>query len=233
MKAVVLAAGVGSRLRPMTDHLPKCLVPVQGRALLDLWLDSLATAGVDEVLVNLHHLPDLVLEHLGRRVGPPAVVTAYEPRLLGSAGTLRANSDFFAGEDLFLAVNGDNLTDFDPALLADAQRASGGLATLGVFRTPRPEACGIVEARDGLVVGFEEKPAVPRSDLANAGLYAFSPEIVGLVRDDVPQDIGFHLLPQLVGRARVLDIGDAFFLDIGTPEAYAVAEREWGGVGCS
>lgn len=233
MKAVVLAAGVGSRLRPVTDHLPKCLVPIQGRALLDLWLDALARAGVDEVLVNLHHLPDRVLEHLARREGPPTVVTAYEPRLLGSAGTLRANREFLAGEELFLAVNGDNLTNFDPRLLAEAHRAAGGLATLGVFRTPRPQDCGVVEVRDDVVVGFEEKPVAPRSDLANAGLYAFSPEVVALVREDVPQDIGYHLLPQLVGRARALDIGDAFFLDIGTPEAYAVAQREWGGVGCS
>ena len=113
MKAFLLAAGLGTRLRPLTDHMPKCLVPVEGRPLLDLWLDNFRRAGVDEVLVNLHHRPDQVRSHLRPTAGSPRSATSYEPILLGSAGTLAADRDFVGSDEVFLAVNADNLTDFD------------------------------------------------------------------------------------------------------------------------
>lgn len=227
MKAFLLAAGLGTRLRPVTDTVPKCLVPIDGTPLLDIWLDLLARAGVTEVLVNLHHLPEQVVDHLARRAQPTRVRTVFEPTLLGSAGTLLHNRDFVAGEPVFLAVNADGLTDFDLTTLVDAHRTSGAVATLGLFRAPDPKSCGIVELRDGVVAAFEEKPARPKGDLANAGLYAFSPEALDRVRGPLPRDIGLHLLPELVGSARGIVLGDAYFRDIGTPEALAVADREW------
>ena len=227
MKAFLLAAGLGTRLRPLTDTVPKCLVTVGGVPLLDLWLEQLSAVGVTEVLVNLHHLAAQVEDHLGARPQPVTVRTAYEPTLLGSAGTLVQNRDLVAGEDLFLVVNADNLTDFDLRALVDAHRASDTIATLALFRTPHPSSCGIVELRDGLVASFEEKPPNPQGNLANAGLYAFSPDVIDLVPTPLPRDIGLHLLPRLVGRARGLSIGGAWFADIGTPEALARARREW------
>ena len=228
MKAFLLAAGPGTRLRPLTDHLPKCLVPVGGRPLLDRWLDSLRAAGVDEVLVNLHHLPDVVRGHLVAHGGSPRVRTTFEPTLLGSAGTLRENREFLADDAVFLAVNGDDLTDFDLRLLTRALDAAPDAdAAVAVFHAPRPEACGILEVVDGIVVSFEEKPVSPRSDLANAGLYAFRTSVLGLVPVGTPVDIGTHLLPRLVGRLVAVDVGHAFLVDIGTPEALARAEAEW------
>lgn len=227
MRAVLLAAGLGTRLRPLTDRIPKCLVEVCGRPLLDIWLDAFDQAGVDEVLVNLHHLPEQVEEHLARRACGPVVRTVLEPELLGSAGTLRANRDFVGDDEMFLVVNADNLTDFDLRRLVDAHRAGRAIATVTVFRSPRPSACGIVEVVGDLVTGFEEKPAHPRSDLANAGLYAFDPDVIGLIEGPPPKDIGFDLLPALVGRARALSLGGAYFSDIGTPEALARADRDW------
>jgi mannose-1-phosphate guanylyltransferase len=185
---------------------------------------------VDEVLLNLHHLPDLVLGHLSRRSGAPVVRTVFERELLGSAGTLVANGDWIRDEDMFLVVNADNLTDFDLRLLVEAHRNGGAMATLTVFRTPRPSACGVVEVVGDVVTGFEEKPAHPRSDLANAGLYAFHPDVLTLIEGTPPKDIGFDLLPGLVGRARALSLGGAYFADIGTPEALARANSEWKGV---
>lgn len=228
MKAVLLAAGLGTRLRPVTDAVPKCLVEVGGRTLLDTWLDGLVAAGVDEVLVNTHHLADQVADHVARRTTGPAVHLAHEPVLLGSAGTLLRNRGFLDGEDMFLVLNADNLTDFDLRVLVDAHREGGAVATLTVFRTPRPSECGILEVVDGRVVGFVEKPAEPRSDLANAGMYAFGPEVLDEVPDSLPRDVGFDLLPRLVGRARAVSIGDSWFLDIGTPEALERARAEWG-----
>jgi mannose-1-phosphate guanylyltransferase len=227
MKAFLLAAGLGTRLRPLTDTTPKCLISIDGRTLLDIWLDALAAVGVDDVLVNLHHLPGLVTAHLAQRGTRPRVQTVFEPTLLGSAGTLRANQDFVSEEEMFLAVNADNLTEFDLGTLIEAHREGAAIATLSVFRAPRPSECGIVEVRDGVVSGFEEKPAHPRSDLANAGMYAFSPVVLGLIDGPNPRDIGYDLLPALVGRSRVVDIGDAYLTDIGTPEALARATREW------
>ena len=93
--------------------------------MLDIWLDAMAKVGVSEVLLNAHHLADQVQAHLAARVGAPAVHLVVEPELLGSAGTLRANRDFVDGEDMFLAINADNLTDFDLGVLIDAHRAGG------------------------------------------------------------------------------------------------------------
>ena len=122
MKAFLLAAGVGSRLSAVTDTIPKCMVPIGGRPLLDIWLDAFDRAGVDEVLVNLHHLPDVVRHHLDARTGPPAVRTFFEPELLGSAGTLPANRAWINAEEMFLACYADNLTDFDLRSLIQAHR---------------------------------------------------------------------------------------------------------------
>jgi mannose-1-phosphate guanylyltransferase len=227
MKAFLLAAGLGTRLRPITDTVPKCLVEVGGRPLLDIWLDALAAAGVDEVLVNTHHLADVVRAHVAGRTGTPHVRLSHEPVLLGSAGTLAVNRDFVAGEEAFLAVNADNLTDVDLRVLVDAHRASGAVATVTVFRTPQPSACGIVEVADGRMVGFVEKPANPVSDLANAGLYAFDPSLLDEIPSPLPRDIGFDLMPRLVGRASVVPLGDAFFADIGTPAALEHARSVW------
>ena len=229
MKAFLLAAGLGTRLRPITDTVPKCMVEVGGRPMLDIWLDALAKAGVDEVLVNTHHLPAVVEAHVAGRSGAPAVRLSHEPVLLGSAGTLLANRDFVAGEDMFLVVYADNLTDFDLARLVEAHRSGGMLATLSVFRAPRPSECGIVDVRDGRVVGFVEKPASPPGDLANAGMYAFSPRVLDEIPEPLPRDIGFDLLPRLVGRAGVVTVGAGLFLDIGTPAALERARSVWRG----
>ncbi len=230
MKAFLLAAGLGTRLRPVTEHTPKCLLPIGGQPLLDIWLDAMARAGVDEVLVNLHHLPDQVTDHLADRRRPPVVRTVFEAELLGSAGTLWANREWVAGEEMFLAVNADNLTDFDLRALIEAQRAGRVLATLALFKAPEPSACGIVEIdADGLVVGFVEKPPVPTSDLANAGLYAFHPSVIDLLAGAAahpPLDIGYQLLPHLVGRARTVLVA-GYFRDIGTIDAYRHAQADW------
>jgi len=227
VKAFLLAAGVGSRLRPVTDTVPKCMVTVGGRPMLDIWLDALDRAGVDEVLVNLHYLPDVVRGHLVGRAAPPAVRTVFEPELLGSAGTLRANRDWVDGEEMFLACYADNLTDFDLQALADAHRVGGAVATLAVFHSDNPSAGGVVElGPGGRVTAFTEKPAEPVSDLVNAGMYAFHPSVLDEIDGAPPRDIGYDLLPQLVGRARAVPV-EGFFRDIGTIDAYRRAREEW------
>jgi mannose-1-phosphate guanylyltransferase len=228
VKAFLLAAGVGSRLRPLTDTVPKCMIAVGGRPMLDIWLDAFAKAGVDEVLINLHHLADVVRDHLAERTGPPVVRVSYEAELLGSAGTLLANREWVEGEDFFLAVNADNLTDFDLLSLISAQRDHGTVATMGVFHSPNPSSGGVVEVdAAGTVIGFTEKPEHPVSDLVNAGIYAFRPSAIDEIAGEPPKDIGYDLLPKLVGRATTVVV-DGYFRDIGTPDAYRQALDEWG-----
>jgi len=227
LKAFLLAAGLGTRLRPITDTMPKCMVPIDDRPLLAIWLEALDDAGVDEVLVNLHYLPDVVTDYLATRAGTPRVRTSYEPELLGSAGTLAANRDWVAGEEFFLACYADNLTDFDLRLLIDAHRQHDAIATLTAFHSENPSAGGVLElGGDGRVVGFEEKPAQPASDLTNAGMYAFYPRLLDEIPETPPSDIGYDLLPALVGRAWAVPV-DGYFRDVGTLDAYRRAREEW------
>ena len=227
MKAFLLAAGVGSRLRPLTNTIPKCMLQIDGRPLLGIWLDQLSGAGVEEVLVNLHHLPDVVRGYLAERSGPPAVRLSFERQLLGSAGTLVANREWVDGEDFFLACNADNLTDFDLRVLADSHGQGGSIATLTAFRSPNPSAGGVLEVdAGGWVTAFTEKPIEPRSDLTNAGMYAFNPCLLDELNGPPPMDIGYDMLPRLVGRARVVVV-DGYLRDIGTADSYRRAREEW------
>ena len=203
------------------------MVDIDGRPLLDIWLDELHRAGVDEVLINTHHLPLVVARYVADRVRPPAVRLAFERELLGSAGTLAANRDWLVGEEFFLACNADNLTDFDISRLIDAHRSSDLIATLVVFRSETPSTGGVVELDDdNVIIGFAEKPAEPSSDLVNAGIYAFDVGILNEIDGLLPVDIGYHLLPRLPGRARAVLV-DGYFRDIGTLEAYRRAKEEW------
>jgi mannose-1-phosphate guanylyltransferase len=227
VKAFLLAAGVGSRLRPITDTIPKCMVPIGGQPLLDIWLDAFGRAGVDQVLVNLHHLPDVVRHHLDARTGAPAVRIFFEPELLGSAGTLAANRAWVDGEEMFLACYADNLTDFDLRSLVQSHREHGAMATWTVFHSERPSAGGVVELDAvGTVIGFTEKPSEPVSDLVNAGMYAFHPGVLDEIGGPPPCDIGYDLLPRLVGRARAVPV-EGYFRDVGTIGAYERARQEW------
>ncbi len=227
MKAVLLAAGLGTRLRPITNTTPKCMLVIDDRPLLDIWLDAFDAAGVDEVLGNLHHLPEVVTRHLAARTAPPSVRTFFEPELLGSAGTLLANRAWVEGEELFLTCNADNLTDFDLRSLIHAHREHGAIATLTVFRSQNPSAGGVVELdASGTVIGFVEKPSEPASDLTNAGMYAFHPSVLDEIKDAPPADIGYDLLPRLVGQARAVLV-EGYFRDVGTADAYRRAREEW------
>ena len=150
----------------------------------------------------------------------------YEADLLGSAGTLVSNRGWVEDQEVVLAFNADNLTDFDLRLLVDAHLAAGPVATLAVIHTEHPSQCGILEVDgDGVMTAFTEKPAEPTSDLANAGMYAFDPRLLDEIGAP-PKDIGFDVLPRLVGRARTLAV-PGYFRDIGSPQALQQAELEW------
>ena len=164
------------------------MLKIGGEPLLEIWLAGLARAGVDEVLVNLHFLPEVVRHHLRGRTAPPTVRTFFEATLLGSAGTMVANRRWVEDQDMFLVCYADNLTDFDLRSLIEHHRAGGAVATLTVFHAEHPTACGIVELdQAGWMVSFTEKPSIPASNLANAGMYAFHPSVLDEVEGRPPR----------------------------------------------
>jgi mannose-1-phosphate guanylyltransferase len=153
--------------------------------------------------------------------------------LLGSAGTLIANQKFVEGENEFLILYADNLTNANLTGLIKFHRGHGDLFTMGLFRTDNPTSCGIAELNEnGKILSFEEKPKRPKTNFAAAGVYVASPKIFGFFnkgkRDHLnnPLDLGFHILPKLVGHMHGYLINE-FLLDIGDMESYIRAQREW------
>ncbi len=219
MRAFLLAAGLGTRMGPITRTTPKCLLPVGGKPLLGRWFDQLARCGVDAALVNTHHLAEQVRAYVSASDPPLDVVLVHEAQLLGSGGTLGANRGFAAGQDAFFVVYADNASTVDLAALARCH-APGCAATLGLFRVPDPENRGVVELDvEGRVVDFAEKPQRPRSDLAWAGLLLAGPQLLEAVPERVPCDLGRDVLPRLLGRMRGVEI-EGYHRDVGTPESY-------------
>ena len=230
MKAFVLAAGLGTRMRDATRTTPKCLLPVAGKPLLGRWFDLLARAGVRQALVNTHHLAEAVRDFVAASAPPVDVTLVHEPTLLGSAGTLRENRGFVRGEEQFLVVYADNASTVDLRTLT-AAHLPGDAATLGLFRVPDPQAKGIVELdAEGRIMSFTEKPEQPKSDLAWAGILVGTPALLEAIPDRTPCDLGHDVLPRLVGRSRGVLI-EGYHQDVGTPESYERACADLGRVG--
>jgi mannose-1-phosphate guanylyltransferase len=225
---LLMAAGLGTRLRPLTDNLPKCLVPVAGQPLLDFWQASFVRHDITDVLINVHAHPQQVRDWVAHRnsEGPVHWQIAEEPELLGSAGTLRANLARMEEAPDFVVLYADNLSEVDLRELTRIHRARDAQFTMGLFETPYPSACGIATLEeDGTISAFEEKPKHPDSNLANAGVYMIrSGGLAGILRKD-DFDIGHDLLPRMVDRMHGWVI-KGYHRDVGTSEALAEIEAD-------
>jgi mannose-1-phosphate guanylyltransferase len=232
VKAVLLAAGLGTRLRPLTDAIPKCLVPIGGRPLLDYWIDRLVAAGVRDARINTHALAHQVrayLDHVNR-ARPLRVTEAHEPELLGSAGTIAALASFADDAEAVFMIYADNLSDVDLGQMLAFHRAHDDPVTMLLFRAADPRACGIAELdEDGRVVAFVEKPRHPQSDLANAGIYIVDAAAYREIAAWNAFDLGFDVLPRFVGRMRGW-LWSGYHQDIGTLAALARARRDFPGI---
>lgn len=221
VKVLVLAAGLGTRLYPLTETMPKCLVPIAGRPLLDYWFDRFAEAGLREILVNTHHLAGRMRAYIERinETGDFDVSETFEPRLLGSGGTVHANRDFADDADHCLIVYADIFSDVDLSEFLRVHCSHSDPFTMLLFRAPDPRKCGIVELDgEGRVVAFEEKPRNPRSDLANGGVYAVTADAYREMADMNRFDIGYQVLPAFVGRMRGWE-WHGYHQDVGCLEA--------------
>ena len=224
MRAVLLAAGLGTRLRPLTDTIPKCLVPIKGKPLLDIWCDSLLKVGVSQILVNLHYKHQVVEEHIAKAAYRDQVESVFEPELLGTAGTLIANRNFFNSQDGIL-LHADNYSEANLGQLIKFhnQRPVKCLMTMLAFRTDTPQTCGILEVDDQNVLqNMYEKSLQDHGNLANGALYILSSELIASLTTE--SDFSTQVIPKLYDRIYVVETNE-IYLDIGTPESYALAQE--------
>lgn len=222
MRALLLAAGFGTRLQPITKHIPKCLVPINNKPLLEYWIELLDSDLIDRVLINTHYLSEKVEDYI--KASPIASKTdlVFEEKLLGTAGTIIRNKDFFKNET-FLVAHADNLTRFNLEDFHKSHklRPEGVDITIMTFRTDNPQSCGIVEVlSNGIVYKFHEKIKDPPNDIANAAVYIFEPNVIDYLIENckVFSDISNDLLPNFIGKMQIYHNSD-YHRDIGTPES--------------
>lgn len=225
MKAMVMAAGLGTRLRPLTYEVPKPMVPVGNRPVLELILRLLAGQGFTDVVSNLHWFPETIRDHVGDGSDLGIDLTySYEDELLGTAGGVRNVREYF-GDEAFVVMAGDALTDIDLGALLDAHNGHDGLATLAVKRVANTREYGvIVTGSDGRIQGFQEKPdpAEALSDLANCMIYALSPEVFDYFPEKPVVDFALDVFPALLEHDVPFYVHrtDAYWNDVGSPPEY-------------
>lgn len=230
MRALLLAAGIGSRLRPLTDTTPKCLVRVHDRPLLDYWLDLVFEGGIERALLNTHWLAGQVREHVAASPWRSRIDLVHEDELLGTGGTVLANRNWFQNE-AFLLAHADNLTDFDvPALIAaHRNRPPGHVMTMLGFRTDDPSSCGILQLdQQNTVIAFHEKVKNPPGNLANGAVYIFEPEVIAdIAKFGKPVvDLSTEIIPNYIGRILCVETS-GYHRDIGNPESLRRAHSEF------
>jgi len=214
MKAMILAAGKGTRVQPLTYEMPKPMVPILGKPVMEYLIEELARHNVDEVMVNVSHLPDQIEHYFGdgRRWGVN-IGYSFEGQIedgeivampMGSAGGLKRIQDFSGFfDDTFIVVCGDALIDLDLTKALRRHWQHGGVASVCVHKVPQsrvPNYGVIVSDDTGRIQSFQEKPSVEeaRSNLVNTGIYIFEPEVLDLVPSDQEYDIGGELFPKIV-----------------------------------
>lgn len=227
ISVTLLAAGYGTRLRPYTNDWPKCLMPINGKPLLEYWLETVKQICAANVLVNTHYLPDIVQSFIDRPVFKQWVKCVYESELNGTAGTLRTNHSILQGSTVLLA-HADNFCqcDFDDFVsFHENLRPKHCPITMLTFDTRAPNTCGIVELDDsGVVVGFHEKVENPPGNLANGAVYLIEPEVLQWIWDR-PEitDFSNQVLPHFIGRIATWH-NSGVHIDIGTIEALREAQ---------
>lgn len=229
MKAMVLAAGVGSRLDPLTRAVPKPVVPVANRPVIEHIIRLLRRHGFDDLVVNLHYLG----HEIERRLGDGSALGVriryeWEDQLWGDAGSAKRVGDFF--DDTFLVVGGDDLCDTDLTTLIRFHRERGALATISLYEVQDPSEYGIVETdADGRVMRFLEKPRGGEvfSRMANTGLYLFEPAALRTIPPGAFYGFGRDLFPRLLeaGQPIYATACSRYWRDVGNLEEYR--QSQW------
>lgn len=231
MRAMILAAGVGSRLDPLTRNVPKPMVPIVNRPVMEYLIELLARHGFNEIMVNLHYLGDQIASYFGDGSSwGVRIHWAYEDQLWGDAGSLKRAEDFFRDET-FLVIGGDDLTDMDLSRLIKTHRDKKALATIALSIVDDPSEYGIVLMNEeGRITRFLEKPKgeVIFSNTANTGVYVFEPEIFELIPHDVFYLFGKQVFPMLLEQRLPLygHLTAAYWRDVGNLKVYQQTHRD-------
>jgi NDP-sugar pyrophosphorylase family protein len=236
LRALVLGAGRGTRLRPLTDVLPKPMLPILGRPVIEHSLGALAAAGCEAVAINLHHLGHLIEERFGGAFRGMRIVYSHEPELLGTLGALGPLSGFAAEAELFIVINGDSLCRWPLAALLRRQRLSGAAATLLLTARPNPERFGggVIVRRDRSIRSLRGGERGDKEHrVVFAGAHVFAPAL--LERATVPLDgraadfVTDLYEPVLAAGGKLMGLERRqHWHDLGTPERYLDGARNWG-----
>ena len=229
MRALLLSAGFGTRLRPLTDTVPKCMVSIQGKPLLEYWFDLLFENGIENAVVNTHYLPDVVVSFIKQSKWAKQVETFHEKELLGTAGTIKATAPYFGKQDFFVA-HADNFVKFDLARFLDlhAKRPSNCAMSMLSFRTDNPQSCGILELdAKNVVRRFHEKILNPPGNLANGAVYILTNEILDFIKSKKEHilDLSNEIIPSFLNRIYSIET-DGYHRDIGTIESLKQAQDD-------
>jgi mannose-1-phosphate guanylyltransferase len=228
MKALILSAGHGSRLGKITDNLPKPLVEVKGKPVIDYLIHKLIRLNVSEIFINTHYKHELLENFIIDSNYKIKINMIYEQELLGTAGTLKSLVHQLSDGD-FIVMHADNyfLDNLEGLKQAHLSSSSDYLLTLGTFLVSTPEKFGTVDLTDDrTVTNFYEKQKNSPSNIANSAIYFMKPEIEAEVNKlkVYENDISLNLLPKLLGKIKAAEL-DGYFYDIGTPENLSLANK--------
>jgi mannose-1-phosphate guanylyltransferase len=236
MHAVVLVGGFGTRLRPLTNDIPKPMLPVGHVPMIERLINRLARGGVTDVVLALGFKPEpFVAAFPDGRCGEVALTYAVEPEPLDTAGAVRFAADAAGIDSTFIVANGDVMTDLDVGNLVEAHRGSGASATLHLIGVADPSAFGVVDLDDpdsggsGAILQFVEKPArgAEPSNLINAGTYVFEPSVLDLIPLGERVSIERDTFPKLVEAGNIRGVAtEDYWIDAGVPDLYRAANLD-------
>jgi len=223
LKALVLAGGFGTRLRPLSCSRPKTLFPLANQPLIDYTLQNLAQGGVDTIILSVYYMAENIVRYLGPTKYDMGILYSREQRPLGKGGGIKNAEDMLNGEP-FIVLNGDIITDLDLRRLISFHEEKGGLATIALYQVKDPSRYGSVEIdREGRITRFVEKPepGLAPSNLINAGIYVLEPEVLEYMPPGNRFDTEVEVFPVLAQERKLFGFEfHGYWTDIGVPEEY-------------
>tara|TARA_Y100001968_G_C19268811_1_gene673124 strand:+ start:183 stop:902 length:720 start_codon:yes stop_codon:yes gene_type:complete len=222
IRALLLSGGYGTRLRPLTEKIPKCLIEINGKPMLEHWLSKLEKIECEACLINTHYLSEKVNKFIkSRKKSKMIIKEVYEEELFGTAGTLIKNLDFFKNCKI-LMIHTDNMTNFDltELIIADSKKPKDCLFTMLTFNTDCPQSSGIVVKNNNQILeNFFEKVADPPSNIANGAIYLLDQEFINNLKTDNPEakDFSLEVIPRYLGKIFTYHT-ENLLIDVGTKE---------------